>query len=433
MPLKFERDAICLSGLTGSKLKCQILGEYYPFWWNITSGGARANYDWPTTIVELDAATGEAYIEDTGETILGSSGHALELKCCNPNTKKLKVILVEKNGDCYERLKRVIIRRWSNVDVKLAEGQTSYNKSNIYLLNKELDEALADIIQISTGNALFFFDPLRSVRYQAIEKVAGKRIKTFYKEGTELIVFVFTSDWFLGRDDFVALPSSSDSSSWSPKEKEAVTEADALFGDKYWHNEVLNKEPIDIKEVKFIELYKARLHKWFRYVLPLPFNPKGKQIYHLTMCSNYEAGIRATRDFYSKWTGNPKYVPSNDVAFKQFQQLHPKIFIGLTGRQRPPQWKMLWEIIKYHEEGICDAMCRDLKEVEPDLEKRLEFLRWLEHNRYLITFSAENLWKEPFIQYKLDWGTINKDFGISSPPPLEPLSLRRLSLKEISL
>ena len=245
MALEFYQDAICLSGLTGSKLKCQILGEYYPFWWNITSGGGRKNYDWLTTIVELDAATGEAYIKETGEIILGSSGHALELKCCNPNTRKLKVILVEKDNDCYNRLKKVIGRRWGNIDVKLAEGQIYYNSSNIYLLNKELDEALDCITKIPLGNALFFFDPLRSVQYQAIEKVTSKRIKTFYKEGTELIIFVFTSDWFLGRDDFVALPSNSNSSSWSSQEKETVIEADALFGDKYWHDEILNDSPID--------------------------------------------------------------------------------------------------------------------------------------------------------------------------------------------
>ncbi len=37
MALEFEGDAISLSGLTGSKLKSEIIGEYYPFWWNITS------------------------------------------------------------------------------------------------------------------------------------------------------------------------------------------------------------------------------------------------------------------------------------------------------------------------------------------------------------------------------------------------------------
>ena len=182
MGLDFVQDAISLSSLTGSKLKCEVIGQYYPFWWNITSGGERANHDWPTAIVELDAATGEVYIKDTNETILGSSGHALDLKCSDPNTRKLKVILVEKDADCYGHLKKVISRRWNNVDIKLAEGPIYYNSSNVYLLNMELERALNTIEKISLGNALFFFDPLRSVEYQAIEKVAQKRIKTYFNE-----------------------------------------------------------------------------------------------------------------------------------------------------------------------------------------------------------------------------------------------------------
>ena len=73
MPLEFKQDAICLSGLTGSKLKCAVIGKYYPFWWSITSGGQNRNYPFPTAIVELDAATGESHIKETSEVILGSS------------------------------------------------------------------------------------------------------------------------------------------------------------------------------------------------------------------------------------------------------------------------------------------------------------------------------------------------------------------------
>ena len=104
MALEFVNDAICLSGLTGSRLKCEVIGQYYPFWWNITSGGPRASFQWPTAIVELDAATGEVHIKDTKETLLGSSGHALDLKCCNPNTRNLKVVLVERDIECYNSL-----------------------------------------------------------------------------------------------------------------------------------------------------------------------------------------------------------------------------------------------------------------------------------------------------------------------------------------
>jgi len=70
MVLEFKGDAISLSGLTGTKLKCDVIGEYYCFWWNITSGGDSDRHRFPTAFVELDAATGEVYIKDTDETVL---------------------------------------------------------------------------------------------------------------------------------------------------------------------------------------------------------------------------------------------------------------------------------------------------------------------------------------------------------------------------
>ena len=431
MALEFVQDAICLSGLTGSKLKCDVIGAYYPFWWNITSGGQRANHDWPTAIVELDAATGEVYIEDIKETILGSSGHALDLKCSNPNTRKLKVILVERDAHCYSHLKNVVSKRWGNVDIKLAEGPIQFNSSNIYLLNMELDRALSNIEKIKLGNALFFFDPLRSVEYRTIEKVAGKRIKTYYETGTEFIIFMFTSDWFLGRDDFAGLPTTVNESTWSIDEKEAVLEADAFFGNIEWRGRSLNSDPIHEREESFIELYKNSLHKWFRYVLPLPFNPKANQIFHLILCSNYEIGVRATRDFYSQITGNPKYTPDNSKAFNLFRKHHPEVFKGLSGRQRPLQWRILWTIIRYHEEGICDCMCSDFEDIESSHEKRQLLLEWLEDKKYLNRLNNDNAWKVPIIQYKLNWSIIKERLGIDPPPSFKPLALKPLSLKEI--
>src|SRR4030042_2714040 len=172
MPLEFVNDAICLSGLTGSKLKCDVIGEYYPFWWGITSGGPKANYKFPTAIVELDAATGEVYIQQTKETILGSAGHALNLKCTNPNTRNLKVILVEKNMDCYLHLKNVIRRRWSKINIQTSEGPFRSNLNNVYLINQPLETALSDLAKLELGNAIFFFDPLRRVEYTTLDKVA---------------------------------------------------------------------------------------------------------------------------------------------------------------------------------------------------------------------------------------------------------------------
>lgn len=119
--LEFVGDAICLSGLTGTRLKSEVIGKYYPFWWSITSGGKNENYRYSTAIVELNAATGEVHIKDTGETILGSAGHLLELKVRSPNTSNFKVVLIEDNLDCYAHLKKVVRRRWPNVSIEEAE------------------------------------------------------------------------------------------------------------------------------------------------------------------------------------------------------------------------------------------------------------------------------------------------------------------------
>ena len=89
LPLEFVGDAISLSELTGTRLKCDVIRTYYPFWWRITSGGPRVGYQYNTAIVELNAATGEVYIEDTKETLLGSAGHALNLKINHFNDQKL--------------------------------------------------------------------------------------------------------------------------------------------------------------------------------------------------------------------------------------------------------------------------------------------------------------------------------------------------------
>lgn len=64
MPLRFENDAICLSGTLGTELKSKIIGKYYKIWWEITSGGNYSYFSYPASIVEMNAATGEIFIED---------------------------------------------------------------------------------------------------------------------------------------------------------------------------------------------------------------------------------------------------------------------------------------------------------------------------------------------------------------------------------
>ena len=281
----FDGDAIILSGKTGTKLKSEILKKYYPFWWKITSGGQSINNRIPTTIIEMNAATSEIKIKETGEVILGSAGHALKLKMNESNAWNLKVILIEENDDCFTRLKNVIARRWPffTSKIKDAEGPIESNYTKIYLMNKKLDDALSLIenIDIELGISMFFFDPLLYVDWAKIERVAEKRITSFLKPGTEFIIFLFTSDWFLGRDspfEIAPLPNSLVKDDWTSSQRETVHKVDNLFGNEDWRNTLLTDKPIAERQQELVTLYRKRLLKWFRYILPLPFAPKKTNI-----------------------------------------------------------------------------------------------------------------------------------------------------------
>jgi hypothetical protein len=164
----------------------------------------------------------------------------------------------------------------------------------------------------------------------------------------------------------------------------------------------------------------------------MPFNPKGKQIFHLILCSNYEIGVRATRNFYSEVTGNPKYSPDNEVAFQRFKTSHPEIFIGLSRRQRPVFWKLLWDIITNHEEGICDRFCRDFEPIEKSEFERQRILDWLEGKGYLKRVNNNNAWKYKTPLLKVNWEIVENKLEIKRPASLEPLSLRHVSIKDIT-
>lgn len=429
-PLEFVGDAISLSGLTGTKLKCEVIGKYYQFWWKITSGGKSRNYQKPTAIVELNAATGEDYIKETRETVLGSAGHALELKVNHlndptVNTTNLKVILIEDNFECYQHLKQVIRRRWPSIMMDETEGPIESNSSNIYLLNRSLSEAISILENIDLGNAIFYFDPLRSVEWDAIESVAKKRISRFYQTGTEFLIFLFTSDWFLGRDDFSPLPTTPNEMKWNSAEKETVMEADALFGNQEWRRHLLNLNSVQDKQKILVELYKTRLYKWFRYVLPMPFTPKENQLFHLILCSNYEIGIKVTKDFYDSITGNPSYLPGKEFseqAYMRFKKAHPEITARLRRNRRPVEWRILWKTIKYHEGGVCDYLCRDFAEVESNKAIINSSLKWLHKNNYLELLNIENAWGCSINRYRLNWNTVKKVLDIDPPPELRPIS-----------
>ncbi|WP_415283929.1 three-Cys-motif partner protein TcmP [Candidatus Nitrososphaera sp. FF02] len=420
MGLEFHDDAIVLSGETGTRLKSHIVGSYYSTWWNITSGGDGLGFSLPTAIVELNAGTGLNFISDTKEVILGSSGHAIELKASNPKTTKLRIALVENHPECFSRLKNVLRKRWPSI--KWSERPLTEPSMDVHLIDASLPTAVDIIQSMSLGNSLFFFDPLLYTPWSEIDRVARKRLERYYQTGTEFIVFLFTSDWFRGRGELKPLPTSNDGK-WSPDQQKAIEQCDELFGNQNWRKKLLTSDSIGKRMNNLVDLYKLRLHTWFRYVVALPFEPKKDQMYHLFMCSNYEDGASITKKFYVDFTKNSKYTPNNIQGYAKFIKHHPAK--KMPGNSRSIEWKILWSIIQYHEEGLCDIECRGLFRIEKNQEARTQALKWLSSEGYLREIKhLTDEWKSsrPDNFYELNWEKIGTNLGIEPPPRLIPLS-----------
>jgi three-Cys-motif partner protein len=425
--VQFHGDAIVLSGTTGTKLKCDILAGYYRTWWGITSGGSSHNNPLATAIVELNAGSGEDYIEEVDETIPGSSGHALKLKMETPNTTNLKIVLVEEDEGCYNHLRSVIRRRWPTIDLAQAEGPPNSNQTGIYLLHKNPSEALDAIEKLWLRNVIFFFDPLLFTPWAEIDRVAKRRMLGYYQTGTEFIVFLFTSDWFKGRRrlEIVPLPQSGIEAKWSDDERKTVAKLDELFGDSDWRRHILVSESDEVRMDMLVQLYRKRLHKWFRYVRPMPFKPKEGQTYHLFMCTNYERGIGITSSFYNKFTNNKSQRRALDDAYARFARLHPETLEELEGNQKPATWRFLVEITRDHDEGLCDERCADLGHVEPDPNGRKECLQWLAAKGYLDAIPPmTDAWSSRPQLYKLNWEKVSANLGLLPPQTLHSMEPR---------
>jgi len=419
--LEFHGDAICLSGIYGTAIKSEIIGQYYEFWWKITSGGNRRDFQNQTAIVELNAGSGEVFIKDLGQTLLGSAGHSLELKKKLDKHNSLKLVLIEEDSNCYSHLIQVISRRLPGISINICQGPVGSNPTNIFLMNLNLDQSLKKMEGIKLGNSIFFFDPLRMVKWEIIEKVGRDRLKNYYQTGTEFIIFLFTSDYFLGRDEFAAFPTHNDEQSWSESEKKSITESDELFGNTTWRSKILCTDEILQRQNNFVDLYRENLQKWFRYVLPLPFKPKKGQLYHLIICSNYEAGIRETKSHYSQRMGNKKINQDNTLAYNRFKILHHDLCKDFTGTTKPLEWKILWAMIK-QEIGIRDFMCSDIRRFEESSSRRKNAMIWLAQNSYLLPVVQPCAWSYSVQKYKLNWQYCKENLGIELPSTLIPIS-----------
>ena len=420
--LEFHNDAIVLSGSTGTQLKSDIIGKYYKKWWEITSGGPSKDFRYITTIIEMNAATGEVYIEDMDKTVLGSSGHALQLRH-DCNKRSLGIVLVEEDNKCLAALERVIKKRWPNLSYSMFERGI---EDDIFLMR---EPSFVDVIltQYRLGNSLFFFDPLLSESWQRIETIAKERIKHYYDTGTEFLIFLFSSDFFLGRGKFASLPNNNNEFLWSDAQLETVKKLDELFGDIAWREHLLDERPTNEKIATLTSLYKKRLQKWFRYVLPLPFIPKESQIYHIFFCSNYEAGVRLTKDFYVATMRNSKFHPDNKNAHSLFLERHPSK--QAPGNRRSPEWKILWTIIKGHEDGFCDKKCKDLLVIVSNEEHLQNTLEWLELEGYICKIkSLTTVWQDAPQMYQLDWNFLESKLNVAKPAELVPWLTDRHSL-----
>lgn len=259
------------------------------------------------------------------------------------------------------------------------------------------------------------------VKWEIIETVGRGRLQNYYQTGTEFIIFLFTSDYFLGRGEFAAFPRTSDGQFWSEPEKKSVQEADELFGNTIWRSKILCNHDILRRQNDFVNLYQENLQKWFRYVLPLPFKPKKGQLYHLIICSNYEAGIRETKSHYSNRMGNKKVNQDNTLAYNRFKALHHDLCKECTGSTKPLEWKILWASIR-QEIGIRDFMCMDIRRLENNSERRKNALVWLGQNSYLLPIDQECAWSDPINKYTLNWQYCRDKLGVELPLPLIPIS-----------
>ena len=116
----------------------------------------------------------------------------------------------------------------------------------------------------------------------------------------------------------------------------------------------------------------------------------------------------------------PGRTPSQQ-AYSSFQKKHSEI-TSYSGRKRPLQWRILWRTIKYHEEGICDYLCRDFKDIEPDSQLIKPAIEWLFEKAYLQKLPVVSAWGEQIKQYRLNWKTVKKSLNIDPPAELKPVT-----------
>ena len=144
---------------------------------------------------------------------------------------------------------------------------------------------------------------------------------------------------------------------------------------------------------------------------------------NLFFTSNYEAGMNITRKFYQNDTQNPSYNPSNTNAYKLFCQAHPELLQNLGPKKKPLEWKVLWRIIKDHEDGLCDISSKDLLEKASYNKVKLgTALGWLHAKGYLKTNNEIKVsWHDAPPIFELNWSFLKPTLKIEEPKKMQPL------------
>jgi hypothetical protein len=82
----------------------------------------------------------------------------------------------------------------------------------------------------------------------------------------------------------------------------------------------------------------------------------------------------------------------------------------------------IWRTIKYHEEGICDYLCRDFFDIEPDTQLVKSAVEWLYEKNYLAELPVSSAWGKQIKQYWLNWDKVKKALSIERPTELKPVT-----------
>jgi len=125
--------------------------------------------------------------------------------------------------------------------------------------------------------------------------------------------------------------------------------------------------------------------------------------------------------YTSQWGVKEK---ANDV-YGYFESSYGHLSTGLSRVQRPLEWRILWHIVKYHVNGVCDEKCICLLEkANMDVGNIRRALEWLRKEEF-ISLASPTSWPWDvdswFPQYEVTWDIVETCLRVGRPHPAKPL------------